>query len=61
MLDQPSSQELHNIANGDYHDNCEVDTACARRLLLLCRDYGEDGQEAEKLLQIAFRKIDVYA
>lgn len=60
MLPTPSPEDLHTLARGDYEDNNEVDTACADRLLLLCRDYGAGGQEAASLIRIALRKIEVY-
>ena len=60
MLKTPTDDQLREIATGDYEDNNAVDEACARRLLLLCRDYGTDGKEAAELLRIALRKIEVY-
>ena len=60
MLEQPNSDQLNDIAKGDYPDNGEVDSACAKRLLNLCRDYGADGKEAEQLLRMACKKIEVY-
>ena len=57
---QPTAEQLNNIEKGDYPDNGEVDASCAKRLLRLCRDYGKDGEEAERLLRMAFKKIEVY-
>jgi len=45
---------------GDWLNNDEVDIACATRLLSMCEDHGNDGKEAKELLQIAFRKLEIY-
>jgi len=60
LLKTPSLQVLRNIENGDYEDNEAVDTACARRLLSLCNDFGYEGNEAKELLYIAFRRIEIF-
>ena len=59
-LEQPNRDQLNDIANGDYPDNGEVDSSCAKRLLRLCRDYGKDGEEAEQLLRMACKRIEVF-
>jgi len=61
MLPTPDRKTLDEITRGDFADNQEVDTACAKRLLLLCRDYGKEGEEAEQLLRMALNKIEVFA
>jgi len=61
MLEQPNSDQLNDIEKGDYPDNGEVDASCAKRLLYLCRDYGGgNGEEAERLLRMACKRIEVY-
>ena len=60
MLEQLTKEQLLEIETGDYPDNNVVDTACARRLLRLCRDYGKEGNNAKKLLQPAFELLEVY-
>lgn len=51
---------LMEIETGDFINNEDVDTSCARRLLYFCKINGEDGKEAEKLLRMAFQKLEVY-
>ena len=60
MLEQLTKEQLMEMETGDYMDNNEVDTACARRLYHLCRNYGKDGHTAQKLLESAFELIEVY-
>ena len=43
------------LVKGDFLNNDEVDEACAKRLLILCEDYGTEGLEIrKKTAQISF-------
>ena len=61
LIETPPDYILARISNGDFDDNASIDECCARRLLILCDDYGDDGREAKELLRLALRKIEVYA
>lgn len=60
LIPTPSDEELDNIHRGQFEDDNVVDTVCARRLLLMCDDYGSDGAEAKELLKIAFRRLEIF-
>ena len=51
MIKTPSDDFLNKLSYGDFEDNEKIDTACAKRLLSLCNDYGNDGKEAEEFLR----------
>jgi len=48
------------LVKGDFLNNDEVDEACAKRLLILCEDYGTEGLEAKELLQMVFKRLEIY-
>jgi hypothetical protein len=60
LIPNPSDVVLRELQTGDFEDNNPIDTACARRLLRLCDDYGGDGVEAKNFLRLACRKLEVY-
>ena len=60
LIETPSDHILNNLVNGDFEDNNIINECCAKRLLLLCDDYGQDGRDAKKLLRMALEKIEVF-
>ena len=60
MNENMSNEMLKNIEQGDYLNNEDIDTACARRILSICRDYGDDGLDAHNLLRMAFDKLEIF-
>jgi len=59
LIVTPPRYSLNRISDGNFKNNYIINECCARRLLLLCNDYGEDGQYAKKLLRRAFEKIEL--
>jgi len=60
LLPNISKDVIRAIQKGDFEDNETIDTACAKRLLNICKDYGGDGVEATNFIKLACRKIGVY-
>jgi hypothetical protein len=52
-------KELINELLKDRHDNEAIDNACLKRLRMVAKDYGKDGEIADSLLDVVRRLLDL--
>ena len=58
-MKHPTQEDLYLLETGDFQNNEEVDAACVRRLLILSRDFGKEGQVAAELIKIAGNLLEL--